>query len=247
MSVIFYKKYWNIVGCSITNMILNVLNNNMSMAELNKTNIALIPKTNNPKRMFEFRPISLCNLVFKLISKTLASRLKTFLPHIIKENQSAFTSDRLITNNVLMAFELMHFLNHKNEGNESFMAAKLDMGKAFDRVEWCFIQRVMERIGFNTRSINWVMQCITIVSYLVLINGVVWGNITPTKGLRQTPSPQASSFFVLRASLLSYMKLHETNNGWAFQFVEAVQESPTSSLRMIALSLARKMLKRVKN
>jgi len=65
----------------------------MSMAELNKTNIALIPKTNNPKRMSEFRPISLCDVVFKLISKTLANRLKTLLPHIITENQSAFTSD----------------------------------------------------------------------------------------------------------------------------------------------------------
>ena len=86
MSAIFYKKYWNIVACSITNMVLNVLNNNLSTAELNKTNIALILKTNNPKRMFEFRPISLCNVVFKLISKTLANRLKTLLPYIITKN-----------------------------------------------------------------------------------------------------------------------------------------------------------------
>ena len=145
----------------------------MSMAELNKTNIALIPKTNNPKRMSEFRPISLCNVVFKIISKTLANRLKTLLPHIITENQSAFTSDRLIIDNVLVAFELMHFLNHKNAGNDSFMAAKLDMSKAFDRVEWCFIQRVMKRMGFNTRWINWVMQCIT----SLLLSSYKWGSL----------------------------------------------------------------------
>ena len=67
MSAIFYQKYWSIVGCSVTNMVLNVLNNDLSMAYLNKTNIALIPKVNNPKRMTDFRPISLCNVVYKLI------------------------------------------------------------------------------------------------------------------------------------------------------------------------------------
>ena len=142
MSAIFFQKYWNIVGCSIANMVLNVLNGNMSMASLNRTNIALIPKINNPKKMADFRPISLCNVVYKLISKTIANRFKALLPHIISENQSAFTSNRLITDNVLVAFELMYFLNHKNAGKEGYMAAKLDMSKAFDRVEWCFIRQL---------------------------------------------------------------------------------------------------------
>ena len=115
-------------------MVLNVLNGNMSMASLNKTNIALIPKTNNPKKMADFRPISLCNIVYKIISKTIANRFKALLPNIISENQNAFTSDKLITDNVLVAFEWMHFLNHKNASKEGYMAAKLNMSKAFDRV-----------------------------------------------------------------------------------------------------------------
>lgn len=86
MSALFYQKYWNIMGNGITNMVLNVLNNNVSMVELNKTNISLIPKPNSPKRMTDFCPISLCNVVYKLISKTLANRLKALLPHIITEN-----------------------------------------------------------------------------------------------------------------------------------------------------------------
>ena len=97
-------------------MVLTVLNSNMSLACLNKTNIVLIPKVNNPKKMTDFRPISLCNVVYKLISKTIANRFKALLPHIIYENRSVFTPNRLITNNVLVAFELMHFLNHKNAG-----------------------------------------------------------------------------------------------------------------------------------
>ena len=107
MSTIFFQKYWDIVGNNITCMVLNVLNSNMSMVEINRTNIALVPKTNNPTKMTKFRPISLCNFIYKLILKVLANRLKAILPQIISENQSAFLSERLITDNVL---ELMHYL-----------------------------------------------------------------------------------------------------------------------------------------
>ena len=184
MSAVFFQKYWGIVGNSVTNMVLNVLNHNIPILELNKTNISLIPKINNPKRMTDFRPISLCNVVYKFISKTLANHLKALLPHIILENQSAFTSDKLIIDNVLVAFELMNYLDHKTLGKESFMVVKLDMSKAFDRVEWSFISKVMEKMGFCNRWINLVMHCITSVTYSVLINGVAYGNIFPTRGLR---------------------------------------------------------------
>ena len=150
------------------------------MACLNKSNIALIPKVNNPKRMTDFRPISLCNVVYKLISKTIANRFKTFLSHIISENQNAFIPDRLITDNVLVAFELMYYLNHKTTGGDGCMAAKLDMSKAFDRVEWCFIKGVMVKLGFSSKWIDLVMRCISSVSYSILINGIACGNIIPT-------------------------------------------------------------------
>ena len=144
---------------------------------LTKPIYPLFQKQTAQRKWLTSAPISLCNVVYKLISKTLANRLKALLPHIISENQSAFTSDRLITDNVIVAFKLMHFLNHKFAGKEGFMVAKLDMSKAFDRVEWCFIKGVMERMGFSTRWINLIMECITSVSYSVLINGVAYGNI----------------------------------------------------------------------
>ena len=116
-------------------MVLNVLNSSTSLSNLNRTNIALVPRTNNPQRMTKFRPFSLCNVVYKLVSKILANHLKTILPYIISKNQSIFTADRLITDNVLVAYEIMHFLKHKKGGNDNFMAAKLNMSKAFDRVK----------------------------------------------------------------------------------------------------------------
>ena len=157
MSAVFYQKYWSIVGDSVVNMVLNVLNHNLPIEDLNKTNIALVLKTKNPKRMIEFRPISLCNVIYKLILKTLTNRLKALLPQLISENQSVFTSNRLITDNILVAFELMHHLNHKTSGKDNFMAIKFDMSKAFDRVKWSFVKSVMVRMGFNLRWINLIM------------------------------------------------------------------------------------------
>ena len=151
MSTIFFQKYWDVVENDIMCMVLNVLNSNMSIANINRTNITLIPKINSPSRMFDFRPISLCNVVYKLVSKILANRLKIILSQIISENQSAF--------------ELMHYLEHKKEGKENFMAVKLDMSKAYDRVEWGFIEKVMEKMGFHENWIKLIMKCITTVSY----------------------------------------------------------------------------------
>ena len=179
-------------------MVLNVLNFGMSLSDINRTNIALVPKTNNPQRMTDFRPISLCNVVYKLVSKTLANRLKAILPYIISENQSAFMVNRLIIDNVLVAYEIMHFLKHKRGGNDSFMTVKLDMSKAFDRVEWNFIENVMRKMGSNEYWINLVMKCISLVSYSIIINGTVHGNIVPTRGLRQG-NPLSHYLFLLCA------------------------------------------------
>ena len=101
----------------------------------------------------------------------------------------------------------MHFLNHKNAGKDGYMAAKLDMNKAFNRVEWCFIQGVMEKLGFNSKRVNLVMRCITSVSYLVIINRAACGNITPTRGLRQR-DPLSPTLFLICIEGLSTL-IHE--------------------------------------
>ena len=210
MSAIFYQKYWEIVGPSVTNMMLNVLNSDAPLSDINSTNIVLVPKVKNPSKMKDFRPISLSNVCYKLVSKVLANRLKAILPQIISENQSAFIPERLITDNVLVAFELMHYLDHKKSGLDCFMAVKLDMSKVYDRVEWGFVEKVMMRLRFHDKWVGWILKCITTVTYSILINGEAHGTINPTRGLQEGDS-LSSYLFLLCTEAFSALIIDANN------------------------------------
>ena len=123
-------------------------------------------------------------MIYKLISKVLVNRLKQVLLNIVSNSQSAFLSGRLITDNVLVAFETLHYLKRKTQGKLGYVALKLDMSKAYDRMEWIFLEKVIRHVGFADSLIKIIMSCISTVSYAVLLNGQPVGNIKPTKGLR---------------------------------------------------------------
>ena len=147
------------------------------------THICLIPKVKSPQQVTEFRPISLCNVVYRLISKILANRLKRVLDVVIDELQSAFVPGRLITDNVLVAFETMHCIDQRKKGKKALMAIKLDMSKAYDKVEWVYLETIMRKIGFHERWSSLIMMCATTVSYSMLINGKPKGKIILLRGL----------------------------------------------------------------
>lgn len=95
----------------------------------------IIPKKNYPKKVFDFRQVNLCNVMYKLISKVITNRLKYCMPNLFSPTQSAFVKGRLITDNVLVYFELMQYLKLKGLGKKDFMSLKLDMNIAYDCVE----------------------------------------------------------------------------------------------------------------
>lgn len=135
--------------------------------------------------MANLSPISLCNAGYKIISKVLCQRLKKYLPRIILETQSTFVSGRLISDNILIAQEMFHCLRINKSCKKGFMAVKMDMNKAYDRVEWLSIENI-RKFGFAEASILWIMCCIKSVEYKVLLNGKPKkGKIFPERGLRR--------------------------------------------------------------
>ena len=184
MPPLFFQHYWDLVGKNITTYVLSFLNSASLPENLNHTFITLIPKVKNLKLVSEFRPISLCNVLYKIFSKVLANRLKKILPHIITEHQSAFTKNRLISDNILVAFELLHCLQNHKSTKGDFMALKLDMSKANDHVEWAFLEKIMRKLGFNEKWIILMMLYVSTISYSILINGTPNGYIRLTRGIR---------------------------------------------------------------
>lgn len=185
MTALFYQKFWHIIRAQVVNMVQNIMTSGIMDSKSSKVNICLIPKTERPRAMKEFRPISLCNVSYKIISKVLCQRLKQVLPSLVSEKRSAFVAWRVISDNILVAQEAFHALNTKDSCKTDFIAIKTDMSKAYDIVEWCFLETLMRKMSFAESWICWIMTCVNFVSYRVLLSGKLKGSIIPTRGLRQ--------------------------------------------------------------
>ena len=140
------------------------------MEGLNRTVITLIPKVNQPSKMSEFRPISLCNVFYKIIAKTIANRLRGVLDGVISENQCAFIPGRQIMDNTIVGFECLHRIKRRKMKYGS-MAIKLDMSTTYDIVEWCFLRKMLIKSGFFYKWVNLIMKCVSSVSYSFKLNG----------------------------------------------------------------------------
>ena len=135
MTALFFQHFWHIIKKDLVDMVNNFLVTGILDPRLNITNMCMIPNTERPTWMTELRPISLCNVGYKIISKVLCQRLKICLPSLISEIQSAFVSGRLISDNIFIAQKMFHGLRTNKACQRKYMAIKTDMSKAYDRVE----------------------------------------------------------------------------------------------------------------
>jgi hypothetical protein len=153
----FFQTHWEICGEEVTLAVIRVLKGEDDMREVNQTFIVLIPKVASLEELGQFRPISLRNVIYKIASKVMANRLKVVLPDIIAEEQSAFVPGRMITDNIISAYECLHFMKRNKAKKNRFCALKLDMRKAYDMLEWNYLEAVMIKMGFHRLWVRMVM------------------------------------------------------------------------------------------
>ena len=190
LHAVFFQKHWQLVKRGVISTCLQILNERGTIAPLNHTFIALIPKIGKLRKVTEFRPISLCNVIYRIVTKTIANHLKHILHNVISPTQSAFIPNRLITDNIIIKYECLHKIRHSKGKRNGLVALKLDISKAYDRVEWKFLER---------------KQC-----FSVLINDVPKGLIQPQRGLRQG-YPLSPYLFIMCAKAFSNLLIQVEN------------------------------------
>lgn len=166
----FYQKTWQITGGKLIEHVKEFLNNGQISEGLNDTLVTLIPKVSHPEMVTQFRPISLCNAAYKLITKVLANKLKTVLPSLIGQEQSSFVPGRQIVENIIVYQEVLHSMR-KKKGRTGIMMFKIDLEKAYDRLDWSFIRDTLKQAGLHEIWIDRIMTCVETSRLAVLWNG----------------------------------------------------------------------------
>ncbi|CAA7017787.1 unnamed protein product [Microthlaspi erraticum] len=231
-SASFYRQFWNQIGPDVCLMVRNFFVTGTLEPRMNHTQICLIPKITDADQMKDYRPISLCTVNYKIISKILVLRLKKILDIVISDTQAAFVPGRQITDNIMVAHEIMHALKSKKDCAAKYIAIKTDISKAYDRVEWDFLEAVMMKMGFSAKWTSWIMACVRSASLSVLINGSDYGFIQPSRGIRQG-DPLSPYLFLFCAETLSQM-LVQAKVKKEFKGMKITKHSPSISHLLFA-------------
>ncbi|KAA3477549.1 reverse transcriptase [Gossypium australe] len=166
------------------------------------------------------------------MAKVIANRFRIVMDKCIDLTQSAFVPGRLICYNILLAYELQHNFKHKRARKKGFMAVKLDMSKAYDRVEWNFVEEVMKKFGFDWEWVASLIKCVQIVLYSEVLNGYIGETFFPCRGLRQGDPLSPFLFLFCGEGLSSLMRL--TMQGKTIRVIKASKIGPHISHLLFA-------------
>ena len=185
------------------NEVFKVFHSSTMPPHLNETFITLIPKHPGADCLASFRPISLCNTIYKVVTKIIVKRLRPLLPNLISPLQIAFILGRMGLDNMIIAQELIHTMTLK-KGRTGFMAIKIDLEKAYDRLEWHFIMDVLELYRLPPSLIKLIMSCVSSSSISVLLNGGKLEPFHPFRGIRQG-DPLSPYLFIMCMEVLGFL------------------------------------------
>ena len=206
---IFYQQFWSDLNEHLVSFLNSCLDEGNFPEDINKSYLCLIPKKEAPSSINDFRPIGLCNTVLKLLTKSIASRIRGLMPKLINPLQTSFVKDRTIDENIIIIKEVAHLFNRVKRGR-NIMALKIDLTKAFDSLEWAFIRETLLGFKFPVKLVNIIMKVIASPSISVLWNGEITSEFFPSRGIRQG-DPLSPYIFVLCMERLSQLIQEKIN------------------------------------
>lgn len=182
---LFYQTQWKLVGSDLCSLIKGLFRHPADIKSLNKTLITLIPKVDEVSVLSQLKLIRLCNVSYKAFTKVLASRLRLVMVKLISPTQRNFVPYIYSRDKILSLHEVIHSLRNR-KGKKGWMTIKIDLGKAYDRLNWDFIIDTLKDIGLLVSFIDAVFQCISTPSICVLWKGEAFEEFSPTRGIDHT-------------------------------------------------------------
>ncbi|KAK6780580.1 hypothetical protein RDI58_022764 [Solanum bulbocastanum] len=219
LTMSFFEVCWDTVKEDLLGTIHNFHQKELFEKSFDATFIALIPKKAGAEELKDFRPISLIGSVYKILSKLITERLKSVMGTLVNDHQMAFLKGRQIMDATFLANELV---DSKEKQKFPGILCKLDLEKAYDHVNWRFLLKVLEDMGFGKKWINWIHFCISTVKLSLIINGNNEGFFSSERGLRQG-DPISPFLFILVMEGLNHMIRRARANGWLKGFQAQVQ------------------------
>ncbi|KAL0302793.1 UNVERIFIED_CONTAM: LINE-1 reverse transcriptase [Sesamum angustifolium] len=211
----FFKSAWPVVGQAISEAVGEFFRTGKLLKQINTTLLTLIPKVSLPSYVSDYRPISCCNVLYKAITKIIVRRLQLVLHLLIDYSQNAFVPGRSISDNILLAQELLAGYNQVRLPHRCTL--KVDIQKAYDSVEWDFLLEVLRLLNFSPRFIVLIEQCVTTATFSIALNGAAHGFFKGSRGLRQG-DPMSPYLFVLTMEIWSTLLRYRVQHSAQFQY-----------------------------
>ena len=182
-SSFFFKQAWSIVGGEFCAAIQDFFHSGKLLKQVSHSIIALVPKSENVSSPSDFRPISCCNVIYKVMAKILAGRLAQALQGIVSPMQNTFLGGRYMSDNINLVQELLRQYSRKRSSPRCLL--KVDFKKAFDSVQWDFLACLLRQLCFPAKFVLLIMQCVSSASYSIVVNGDIHGFFSGQSGVRQ--------------------------------------------------------------